>query len=416
MAAIPVAAPIPDEGGLRTPAFAWVVAGAMLILLALCNGVTLAGVSVFDDTMLKVVDTSIGALKFRDLLGLVCSGIAAPFVGRAVDRVGVRPVIGFGLALITLSMLGYAHVQALWQIYAIHVMLGVAFAATNIVVVMVLVAQWFAVRRSVALGVILAGTSVGGSIIPPIVAALIVRFGWQGAFQWLSLAPVLYLPVLLLAVRERRAPDAERAANRTAAAAGEGPSFWKIAATREFLALALVAVAVFYSANTFIRHSFLFLKLNGADLRTAAAGISTVYLFGLFGKLATGFSLEFISTRWVLAVCQLATLTGSALLIGTGSSHATLALALIGLGWGGGYTLVQLVAARYFAGPALGRLLGGFVAIESLSQGLGSFLSGVLHDVSGSYGLPFGVVFVLIAAALVTTLSARAFRIAPGVA
>jgi MFS family permease len=401
---------IPAAGTAPRPGYGWVIAGSMLLLLALVNGLTLAGVSVFDDTLLRELHVSVGALKFRDLLGLACSGVAAPFIGRAVDRIGVRPVIGFGLALIAVSMLLYSGVHAIWHVYAIHVLLGVAFAATNIVVIMVLLAQWFEARRGVALGIVLSGTSIGGTIFPPLVAALIAHFGWHDAFRLLAIVPVLYVPVLLLLIRERPLTGVAPPAAGEAPAA-TGPGFFALARSREFLMLALVAIAVFYAANTFIRHSFLFLKLGGASVTVAAAGISTVYLFGLIGKILSGLSLEAISIRWVLATCEALTIAGALVLIGAGSTHATIAFALIGLGWGGGYTLVQLAAARYFAGPGLGRLLGGFVVIESLSQGMGSFLSGILHDIGGSYALPFGLVLVLMVGALIATLSADAFRI-----
>lgn len=404
----------------RPPLYGWVIVGATLLLLALVNGLTLAGLSVFDDTIIRSLHISIGALKFRDLLGLICSGLAAPFIGYAVDRIGVRPVIALGLALIVVSMLLYAQVTSVWHVYGIHILLGVAFAATNIVVIIVLLAQWFETKRGLALGIVLAGTSVGGTIFPPLVAPLIAAYGWQNAFRILAIVPLLFIPVLLLIVRERgiRAPSARKdntSTNNASTTGTDAPRNWfALAWSREFLMIVLVAIAVFYSANTFIRHTFLFMRLSGADAGTAAAGISTVFLFGLFGKIIAGIALEYIGLRWVFIAYQLATLAGTLMLMTTGATYATFSLALIGLGWGGGYTLTQLTAARFFAGPGLGRMIGGFVVIESLSQGLGSFLSGVLHDIVGSYTLPFGVVAVLMIGALLCTVTAQTFRTQPG--
>lgn len=398
---------------MRPPLIAWLIAGAMLILLALVNGLTLAGVSVFDAILLQELNTEMGALKFRDLLGLACAGLSAPFVGAAADRFGVRPVIAFGLLLIFAGMWGYSAVTDVMHVYAVHVLLGVAFACTNIVVIIVLLTQWFETKRGVALGIVLSGTSVGGAIFPPIVAAALERFGWQDAFKILAFTPLLFLPLLLFVVRERRSSEVTTQTERTSI--GQNlVHFLKKTKNLEFLALVIVAVAVFYSANTFVRHTFMFLKIEGMDSVTAAAGISTVFLFGLFGKIGSGTLLEFVPVRWVFVACQLCTLGGASMMTFLDVSYAPGALALIGIGWGGGYTLMQLVASRFFAGPELGKLMGGFVVIESLAQGMGSFLSGVLFDLNKSYTLPFTVVLCLMTVAIITTLVAPVYRIPKG--
>ena len=104
-------ASVSSTPGANPGARAWTVAAALLVMLAVGNGLTLAGLSVFDDTLLKALDVSIGALKFRDLLGLVCSGASAPIIGYAADRYGVRPVIALGLLLIAVAMALYAQVH-----------------------------------------------------------------------------------------------------------------------------------------------------------------------------------------------------------------------------------------------------------------------------------------------------------------
>ena len=252
----------------------------------------------------------------------------------------------------------------------------------------------------------LAGTSVGGALFPPIASALLIRFGWHDAFRILALLPLLLLPMLMPILREPRGDRTEAERPSDASDADRA----RVRITPELLLVGLVAVAIFYAANSFIRHSFLFLRFEGLGLPAAAKGISTVYLFGLVGKIVAGAALEKVALRPLFLGYQALTLAGTLLLIASGAQHAGIALALIGLGWGGGYTLTQLSAARLLAGPKLGRALGGFVVVESLAQGFGSFLTGVFHDLSGSYRAPFLLIAAMMAGAMAITLFSPAFR------
>jgi predicted MFS family arabinose efflux permease len=75
--------------------------------------------------------------------------------------------------------------------------------------------------------------------------------------------------------------------------------------------------------------------------------------------------------------------------------------------------IVSSVGARYFAGPNVATIYGAIYATNALGAAIGSWLGGVLHDLTGGYrlGLAMALAFVAFAAAPFWTVPAlRTFR------
>ena len=77
------------------------------------------------------------------------------------------------------------------------------------------------------------------------------------------------------------------------------------------------------------------------------------------------------------------------------------AVVLIGLGWGGLYTLLQILTAHIFGMKAFGKIMGTMSILDAFGGGMGMWLTGVLYDKTGSYTLPFNVIAVLVGIAFV---------------
>ena len=78
-------------------------------------------------------------------------------------------------------------------------------------------------------------------------------------------------------------------------------------------------------------------------------------------------------------------------------------LIAFGFGWGGIYTLIQLLSADLFGMRSLGKILASINILDAAGGALGPVVTGILFDVSGSYFLPFAVITGLL---LVATIAA----------
>lgn len=397
----------------RPPPRRWWVLLVVCLALMLSNGLTLAGITVFDPELLGALGVGRADLKARDLIQMLVAAAAAPLMGWLADRLGVRPLLVGGMALLGLGFLAYAHIGSIRQVYLVHVALGLALSACGLVLCVSVVSRWFSAERGLALGLVLAGGSLGNALLPQLNASLKAALGWRAALEAIGWLPLALIPLVLWLVAESPRDAATGAASDAAPEAAAapavdgGPPFAAALASRGFALLGLIAFCTFLSLVGITAHLFLFLKDGGFDERSAATGLTLLFGAGLVGKLAAGFAVDRLGLRRVFPVCLAAMCLGAALLLAVGSVGPWLAIGVLGTGWGGIYTLQQFAAAQLFAGPALGRIVGALVLIDSTGAAIGPWGIGRLFDAQGDYRGAFAAVLLLLLVALAAGLALR---------
>jgi nitrate/nitrite transporter NarK len=386
--------------------YGWVIAFASGFILLITNGMTLGGLNVFDKPLLESLNESMGGsvtlagLKTRDAITLAVSGLMAPIAGAAADRFGVRPLMVLGALLLSAGYFLYSTVDSLSQIYWIHLLFATTLASCGLVVNVILVSRWFIKDRGLALGIALAGTSLGNGTLPPINAALMGEIGWRASFAWTSLLPLLLLPVIFFVVRERPAdlgpqqPAAQRLAGSPLVLAGMSLS--DALRTRNFWLLACIAMFSFFSIIGTQAHLNLYMLSRGFSQMDAGFSYTVLFYLGLCGKVLNGVLADRLGKKRVLLATLAVMVAGAAVLRLPAASGIWFGLALFGLGWGGLYTLLQLLAADYFGPRHLGKILGAITVLDTLGGGLGPVLIGAIRDKSGSYDQAFLLVTVLV--------------------
>lgn len=84
-----------------------------------------------------------------------------------------------------------------------------------------------------------------------------------------------------------------------------------------------------------------------------------------------------------------------------------MSIALFGFGWGGIYTLIQVLVLGCFGTRAAGRILGTLIMVEALGGGLGPWLMGLMFDANGNYVTAFTFATVMVALALASSFVVR---------
>jgi MFS family permease len=396
-----------DGSGLY---YGWIIAVASGVILLVTNGMTLGGLNVFDKPLLEALNqaagepVSLAAFKARDAITLGVTGLMAPLAGAAADRFGVRPLMLIGAVLLSAGYFLYSTVDSLRTIYAIHVLFASALATCGLVINVILVSRWFVKDRGLALGIALAGTSLGNGTLPPLNAALMGEVGWRSAFAWTSLLPLLLIPIILFIVRERPADlTAQQPAADTRGGISASTTSLGLGAalrTTNFWVLALIAMCTFFAIIGTQAHLNLYMLGRGFSQMDAGLSYTVLFYLGLVGKISSGFLADrigrkrvFVTTIAIMSVGAVSLTLPDINLLWTG-------LVLFGLGWGGLYTLLQLLAADYFGPLHLGKILGAITVLDTLGGGLGPPLIGALRDSAGSYDSAFMLVAGLVTLAL----------------
>ena len=258
--------------------YPWLMAFMGMLVLLVSNGLTVTGLTAFDESLLTEFGWSRGAMKFRDLITLLLAGLMAPFVGILIDRFGPKWLVLAGCALLAALYVAYANIQSINHVYLIHVGFAVVLVAAGLNVVVIMVSQWFVAKRGTAIGIALVGTSLSGVLMPQIVLALIGTHGWRESFLWLAIIPVVMLVLVMLVVRAPRADgpqplglggpgSAGRRAQQVASAQQSDIGYAEALRTRTFWVLAVVAMCTFYSIMSVSANLFLHMRDMGFSLQ-----------------------------------------------------------------------------------------------------------------------------------------------------
>ena len=402
----------------QTSFYRWIIVLCSFLILFVSNGITIGGITVFDLEMLQSLsegagrEVTLGELKIRDGLMFGTAGLLGMIAGWLADKVGVKPLIIVGLALLALCNFAYSQVQSLTDIYLIHVVFGLVLVMCGLMINVYLISRWFDKNRGLAIGLVLAGTSLGNAFFPQLNTWLLQDMSWQQVFQYLALIPLLLLPVAIFVLKN--APEESRQAagsSEPADAELDGYTLGEALRSRNFWIICTLAFCTFYSILGMTAVTFVFLREANYPAQLAATGVTILFIGGLVGKVSSGYLAEKLGRKKVLLTGLALMLVGALSLVMAvaqgGEVFIWIGLVGFGFGWGGIYTLIQLLSADLFGLKSLGKILGAVNVLDTLGGAMGPVLTAMLYDRTGSFVISFGVITVML---VVATLASAMLR------
>ncbi len=400
---------------VATQTYRWVICAVSLLVLMVSNGMTLGGMAVFDIELMKSLseiagrEISVTEIKLRDTIMLATASIFGLGSGWLVDKVGVKPLIIVGLALFAAGNFMYSQVQSLADMYWIQVSFGAVLALCGLMINVYLVSSWFDKQRGLAIGLVLGGSSIGNAFFPQLNTWLMTMGDWRQVFQWIALIPLALIPLAFLFLK--RGPNS---AGHASADKDSGPpialtgyTLREALLSRNFWIIATIAMCTFYCILGMGANVFIYMSKSNYSPADASTGVSILFIGGLIGKVISGYLAENFGRKLILLTGLALMLCGSASLLFAIQLESSLSLwtglVAFGFGWGGIYTLIQLLSADLFVMRSLGKILAAVNILDAAGGALGPVMTGVLYDSSGSYFLPFAVITGLL---LVSTIAA----------
>lgn len=333
---------------------------------------------------------------------LLVNGFTAPLVGLVFDRLGPRWVYGAGMACLGTAFYFASTLSSLWQFYLfVGVMVGVGVSLNGMVPGSALLARWFRAKLSTAMGVAYSAFGAGTLLFVPLAQHLIAEFDWRATYRMLGGALLILAPVVMLALPWRTftagSPEARPARAR---GAGEGwtwraamrtPVYWGLTQVFFFTAAGMFCVVVQLVAF-FIDAGFSPLKaataFGGIGMMSALSVMGSGPLSDRFGYRQT-VSASFVGTASGMVLLMLMAVFPEPWLL-------VLFVPVFGLCMGVRGPIVSSVSAKYFSGPHVATIYGGIYAANAIGAAFGSYVGGLLHDLTGGYKLAFAFALVCI--------------------
>ena len=396
-------------------AAAWAAAGLGLVALVVTNGLSGPGLSAFDNALIDEFGWDRATLKLRDTVTYAAAAVFLPAAGWAIDRFGVRVTMVAGTVLLGVGLFLYGSIGAAWHMYGIHVLFSMALALAGVGTVVIFVSSWFPpARRGAALGLAIAGTSVGGIVFSQLNARLLGTVGWRGTFQIEAGIAAAFAVLALVLVRrgpfQKAAADARDSdeGGRAAPEQGGGSlTFGEAVRTVPFWAIAGSGGLTYFSIVGVLTNLVLLAGDLGLEVTDGVNAISTLLLVSLFSKLGAGVVADWIGPYRLFRACFGVMATGLAGLALLQPSWLLGAAVVVGLGWGALFTLYNYVQIETFGLASAGKITNTISIAKTLGAGLGPLVCAWLSDVTGSYAAPFWMMMGFLLASLALSFLIR---------
>jgi sugar phosphate permease len=372
-------------------------------------GLALYGLPLYYDFMVRDFGWSRTMVTSGNALSKLVVGPLFGFgAGWVVDRFGPRRVMMAGILMAGGALIGLGTMSALWMFYLFYFVNALGYMCGGPLPNQVLLSRWFDRTRGKAMGIAYLGIGIGGAIVPLLSHWLTDRVGWRGSLEALGVIMILVaFPLAYLVKDQGRVVRPAQGGDRRP----DGSTLRPILTSPAFYLLAFGSMCSIAAVGGANQHLKLFLSLDrGYSQGDAARVISLVLTVSIAGRLFMGWLADRVSRKYVMVLIYVLVAAAIPILF-AGSSRAMMMVfaVVFGLGLGGEYLIIPLMAAELFGVAVLGRVMGIVLTADGVAEATAPMLVGYLRDRTGSYQTGFIVLVVtaLVGAVAVALLPGR---------
>lgn len=383
--------------------YGWWIVFAAASIVFLSAGTFFYGFSLLVGPLTDEFGWSRASISIGFSLRTELGGIAAPVVGFALDRVGVRRITLAGVMVVTVGMVMISQTQSLWFFYLSVVVLALGMSGTGGATASAVISHWFRRQRGRALGLMTLGGGAGG-LSAVVFAWLISDFGWRDALLIIAITQAVICVPLALSIHNKPSdlglePDGQpvdlvpRSAGAQAASEGREVTTGQAVRSALFWRMALVFGLSNFATTALIVHQVPFLEEQVGFSHTAAAvSVTAMIAISIIGRLGFGGAADRYSPTLVMALGLAFTATGLLMFAAVREPwQSVFPLVFFGIGFGAAIPLRSVLQAEYFGLRAFGAIQGMVLTVTTFFAFVGPIMAGFMYDASDSYRLAFVV-------------------------
>ena len=319
--------------------------------------------------------------------GWLAWGILAIPGGYLNDRLGPRIVLGVNGFIFGIGFILFSISNEIWHLLLIFLFFIGVGLSTHDISTLSTIAKWFDSKRGLMTSIAKIGTAMGQIVMPPLIAILILSFGWRTATFYLGIAASVGL---VLAASIVTAPDTSGRK-----AASEKPIV-EISDKNVFKLLAFCQFCVFFAMFTTMTHIAAHGLNVGLSLENSAWLLSIIGFSSIFGRLSIGILADRLGGKTTYIICLLPMTIALLTIPFTGNIlFIYILLFLYGFSHGGHFTIAPFIIAENFGLKNLGAVFGKITFFGAIGSVSGPIVAGAIFDYSQSYYYAFLLVGVL---------------------
>jgi len=405
--------------------YGWAATAVAALVFFIVSGLVIFPFGVFLPSICEAFSWSRVVVSGALTVLLAMMGLVAPLAAGFISKYGARRAIIFGNLLAAVGLFFLAYHSAVWQLYILYGgFTGVGLGFGGLLATTTIANNWFVKKRTLALGIIVAASGVGGMVLVPAVQMVITWAGWRSAYLF-SAAAMLVFGVIIPGVLIRnkpedlgQQPDGPRAVTPSVPVPETGakklyqtPVDFTLKEAMQTRALWLV-IALFagftFAMSMVMAHQIAFLTDLGIGAGISASILGLRAGAGTVGKLGAGFLGLRFNVRPLIVVTMVLMTIGMTLIFFAGYLPVAFTHALIlGIGYGGVGVAVTGLMPAYFGSGHYPEIFGFSLPFTTVLGALGALVAGGIYDLPGSYVPAFSFAVAVLLAGLVCILLAR---------
>ncbi len=355
-------------------------------------GIMFYGLPFFYDFWVKEFDWSRATVTSGNAFAKVSVGLLGFFAGWLIDRFGPRRLMLTGILMGGIALVGLSTVSSLWQFYLFYVFNALGYMCAGPLPNQVLIARWFTKSRGKAMGFAYLGIGVGGMLVPQLAKWLNIEFGWHEALMLLGIGMVVVAFPMAWIVKEK-----PKTISINTVPEEPATPLSKIVRGWPFYLLLIGSMCSIGAVAGTSQNLKLFFSLDLKYTQGQSANIISLVLFSsIIGRVLMGWLADRFPKKYVMILVY-TLVAGSIPLLYFSSTPGIIYLFafVFGMGLGGDYMIIPLMAAELFGVKIMGRVMGLVLTADGLGEAFSPMLVGWLRDNSGSYANGFAVLIVL---------------------
>ena len=341
-----------------------------------------------------------GSFTLYYSLMVAAGAVSASFLGEYMNRKGTRAVVLVSAVWCGVGFWGLSFSSALWMFYGIGALMGFFGSTCVYLAANVIVQQSYSSRHvSAVLGLVMAGSGIGGVVWSNLVPPMLESFGWRFSYRALG---ICWLVLAVLSTLILGKQDTTGAIGHAKSISG-GTSKKDALRSAKFY-LAVTVMCILACANCISQQLPAILSGLGHDGSRISLMISVMTAFVAIGTIGEGMLCSKLGILKTMILVLSLYILGFVLLM----LDASVYLALVCLAFGSGAigTLMPVVVRTIFGGRDYAAIWSVVISCSSVASFLAAPLWGMVYDIFGSYDPALIAMPVLLALGILALVGA----------
>jgi MFS family permease len=409
----------PHPANRRFLYYGWWVVGAGGLAMAFITGPYFFGSGMWVTAIERDFGWSKVVLAGAFSVSRVEGSILGPLAGYLTDRFSPARMMLVGFIIMGIGFLLMTMVTNPVTFYIAFFVVASGAGIGGMIPAMVAVNNWFHKNRSLAMALVIAGSSLGGLLIP-LLALGITNHGWRmtsfgvGVVIILAGFPLSRILDRLPSKGETSSDSVPSGPVPQESVANLGtslePEFTARQAlrTRAFWLLSFAQVSGNMGGVAIVVHGVLHLTDVGLSLQLAAVVVASYTAITFASNVVGGLLGDRVNKIYAMSAFMVLQSIGILLFAYISSPSLAFIFAVVfGIGLGGRSPLLHSLRAEYFGRKSFGTILGFSSTLLNVGMMAAPPLVGILADVQGTYQNAFLILAVIALSGAVAALAVR---------